>query len=155
SRPTADRGRAARRGAQARLERRLNQRTPMAVRGTRRGVMATVQAAYGTSDLGRRVDALAERLPDELKPLAAVAYNYPWSWHPHGANRFRDMSAHRWAMSGHNPVRFLRDLWPDTQRMCAANPSIVERIATLVADVEADLARPENPRPGIDGPIAF
>ena len=62
------------------------------------------------SDLSRRVDALAERLHDALKPLAAVAYNYRWSWHPDGANVFRDVSEHRWALSGHNPVRFLREL---------------------------------------------
>src|SRR5581483_5350252 len=112
-------------------------------------------ASYGTSDLGRRVDALAERLHDALKPLAATAYNYRWSWHPDGASVFRDMSAHRWELSGHNPVRFLRDLWPDTQAACARNDELVERIGRLVADVEADLSRPDNPRPGVAGPVAF
>ena len=62
-----------------------------------------------------RIELLAERLTPGLKPLAAVAYNYAWSWDQDGAAVFQDINPHRWQLSGENPVRFLNDLWPSTQ----------------------------------------
>jgi glycogen phosphorylase len=112
-------------------------------------------AELGSEDLARRAAALSDRLVDGLKPLAAVAYNYRWCWHPDGAALFRDISAFRWERSGNNPVRFLNDLWPTTQAGAERNASLAPRIEALAADVAADLARPDQPRPGITGPIAF
>jgi glycogen phosphorylase len=109
----------------------------------------------GAGDLARRADALSSRLVEGLRPLAPVAYNYRWSWHPDGAALFRDISAFRWERSGQNPVRFLNDLWPATQAKAADDPSIRARVDALAADVAADLARPDRPRPGVDGPVAF
>jgi glycogen phosphorylase len=112
-------------------------------------------AELGSEDLARRAAALSDRLVDGLKPLAAVAYNYRWSWHPDGAALFRDISEFRWERSGHNPVRFLNDLWPTTQGAAERDASLVARIEALAEDVAADLGRPDHPRPGIAGPIAF
>jgi glycogen phosphorylase len=109
----------------------------------------------GAGDLARRAAALSDRLVEGLRPLAAVAYNYRWSWHPDGAALFRDISGFRWEHSGQNPVRFLNDLWPATQAKAAEDPSIRARVDALAADVAADLARPDRPRPGVDGPVAF
>ena len=75
----------------------------------------------GAVDLASRIEALAERLTDSLKPLAAVAYNYRWSWAADGAAVFRDINPHRWTLAGGNPVRFLSDLWPLTQEAVERN----------------------------------
>ena len=112
-------------------------------------------AELGSEDLARRAAALSDRLVDGLKPLAAVAYNYRWSWHPDGASVFRDISEFRWERSGHNPVRFLNDLWPTTQAAAERDAALMARVQELAGDVSADLARPDVPRPGITGPVAF
>jgi glycogen phosphorylase len=109
----------------------------------------------GSEDVDRRVAALSDRLVESLKPLARVAYNYRWSWHPDGAAVFRDINAFRWERSGRNPVRFLNDLWPTTQVAAERDADLVSRIQALAESVDADLRRPDRPRPGIDGPVAF
>ena len=111
--------------------------------------------ADGSADLEERVGTLAELLPESLRPLARVAYNYRWSWARDGSALFHDINPHRWALSGENPVRFLGDLWPSTLERAAGDASIRDRVLALAAEVDADLARPARPRPGIDGQVAF
>ncbi len=115
----------------------------------------TALPALGSDDLARRAAALSDRLVEGLRPLAQVAYNYRWSWHPDGATLFRDISAFRWERSGQNPVRFLNDLWPATQDAAARDPSIRARVDALAEAVAADVGRPDRPRPGVQGPVAF
>jgi starch phosphorylase len=115
----------------------------------------TVARANATVDLERRVAALAGRLVDGLKPLAGVAYNYRWSWLPDGAEVFHDISPHRWLLSGQNPVRFLMDLWPSTQQAVEEDEALTARVRSLADRVAADLARPDDPRPGVPGTVAF
>ena len=109
----------------------------------------------GSADLSRRVAALSARLADGLKPLAEVAYNYRWSWSANGAEVFNDISPLRWALSGRNPVRFLNDLWPTTQAAAERDAALMRRVRALHAEVAADVSRPDRPRPGVEGPIAF
>ncbi len=109
----------------------------------------------GATDLQARAAHLADQLSDGLKPLAPIAYNYVWSWLRDGTAVFRDVNPYRWALSGANPVRFLSDLWPATQETVERDPVLLERIQALAAEVDAYLARPDVPRPGIEGPVAF
>jgi starch phosphorylase len=111
--------------------------------------------APGASDLASRASHLADRVSDGLKPLAPLAYNYVWSWLRDGEAVFRDINPHRWALSGGNPVRFLYDLWPGTQEEVERNPELLERIRALSEAADAYLGRPDVPRPGIDGRVAF
>jgi starch phosphorylase len=119
------------------------------------GVLANNSFAPGAADLLARIEILADRLNDPLKPLAAVAYNYRWAWLPDGAAVFRDINPHRWELAGANPVRFLADLWPSTQEAVERNPELLERIGALVEALAADLQRPPRARAGVDGPVAF
>ncbi len=109
----------------------------------------------GASDLAARIDVLSDRLSDGLKPLAAIAYNYAWSWTRDGAAVFRDINPHRWELADANPVRFLADLWPGTVEAAERNPALLERVQALSDEVASYLGRPERARPGIDGPVAF
>jgi len=49
----------------------------------------------GAAEIAERVADLAEHLPDGLKPLASVAYNYRWSWLPGGEAVFREINPRR------------------------------------------------------------
>jgi starch phosphorylase len=109
----------------------------------------------GSTDLGQRVAQLSDRLVPGLKPLAAVAYNYRWSWLAGAEALFHEISSFRWERSGHNPVQFLNDLWPSTQAAAERNPELVERVRRLAEAVATDASRPAAARPGIDGPVAF
>ena len=109
----------------------------------------------GASDLADRAAWLAERLPEALRPLAPLAYNYRWSWARDGDRVFRDLDPFRWELAGRNPARFLADLWPSSMAEAVRDDALLERIAALAALVDADLSRPDDPRPGIDGPVAF
>ncbi len=111
--------------------------------------------APGAADLAGRIQLLSERLTESLRPLAAVAYNYRWSWAADGPAVFRDIHPHRWALAGGNPVRFLSDLWPSAQEAVERNPELRARIDALVTEVSADLDRPPRPRAGVESPVAF
>jgi starch phosphorylase len=117
--------------------------------------MMTTSFTPGAADLSARIDVLADRLSDGLKPLASIAYNYAWSWTRDGAAVFRDINPHRWELSGANPVRFLADLWPGTVEAAERNPALLERVQALSEEISAYLGRPDRPRPGVDGPVAF
>ena len=117
--------------------------------------MASTLPSLASEDMDRRVAVLSDRLVDGLKPLASVAYNYRWSWHPDGEALFRDISEFRWERSGKNPVRFLNDLWPTTQAAAESNPELAARIRALAEAIDNDLSRPDRPRPGIQGTVVF
>jgi len=108
----------------------------------------------GAADLAARAADLANQLPEALKPLASIAYNYRWSWLPGAEDVFREVNPHRWELSGANPVRFLSDLWPSTRAHADRDAALKERVRRLADAVASDLAQPLAPSPA-DGPIAY
>ena len=74
----------------------------------------------GDRDLQAAVADLAEMLPEALRPLAAVAYDYRWCWEPDAAALFGAIDASRWERCGANPRRFLSELGPAALRRAAA-----------------------------------
>lgn len=109
----------------------------------------------GAEDLARRAADLAENLPNALKPLASIAYNYRWSWHPGAEDVFREINPHRWDLAGANPVKFLSDLWPSTRANAERDGALKERILDLAVRVSADLDEPPHPRLPLEGPVAY
>jgi glycogen phosphorylase len=109
----------------------------------------------GREDIRRAGEDLAERLPDELAPLARLAFNYRWSWLPGGAELFASLDPARFAMAGQNPVRLLQALSVHTLRRVAGDGAVLDQMAEVEAKVKADLERP--PYPSIDParPVAF
>jgi starch phosphorylase len=96
----------------------------------------------GSRDIERAAAELAERLPEALRPLARVAFNYRWSWIPGGADVFRDMDPSLWARGQGNPRAMIEGLPPHRMQELAGDPGYVARAAALAAHVEADLRRP-------------
>ena len=110
----------------------------------------------GGSDVHLTAQLLADRLPDSLRALATVAYNYWWSWQVDGPAVFAAIDPVRWERSGRNPVRLLRESSQLTLRAAAANPELVARVERLATGLQADLDRssPTGPIP-VEHPVAF
>ena len=70
----------------------------------------------GRRDIRAAVDELAHRLPEPLRPLATLAYNYRWSWLPGGPQLFAAIDPERFELSGRNPVRLLQESPAQTLR---------------------------------------
>jgi starch phosphorylase len=113
------------------------------------------RASAGAVDLAERAADLADHLPPSLKPLAAVAYNYRWSWLPGAEDVFREINPHRWELSGGNPVRFLSDLWPSTRANAERDEELKSRVLSLAMQVSSELDEPPRPRDALDGPVAY
>ncbi|HMQ25236.1 MAG TPA: alpha-glucan family phosphorylase [Acidimicrobiales bacterium] len=117
--------------------------------------MPTSTPRPGDRDVQAAVAALAERLPEPLRPLAAVAYNYRWAWADDGPSVFASLDAERWARVGGNPVRLLSEAPARSLEEAAAQPEVVDRVAALSALVEADLERPVAGPVPAERPVAF
>jgi starch phosphorylase len=113
------------------------------------------RTSAGAADIAARAFDLAENLPPGLKPLAALAYNYRWSWLPGAEDVFREINPHRWELSGGNPVKFLSDLWPSTRAHAERDEELRARVLELAKQVASDLDEPSRPRPPLEGPVAY
>ena len=104
--------------------------------------LATVTLADGSEDIHGAAADLALRLPAPLEPLARLAYNYLWSWWPGGDDVFRMIDSARWEASNHNPIRLLHETTSVALERAAGDAALLERIATLLAALDLELARP-------------
>ncbi len=112
--------------------------------------------AAGDHDVAAAVAVLAARLPEPLKPLARLAYNYRWSWAPDGAATFEAVDPERWARVSANPVRLLAEVPASRLARLASDRDLARRVAELAAIVDADLGRPSGPGfTSPEHPVAF
>ena len=113
----------------------------------------------GQRDMDAAVADLAARLPDELRDLAVLSYDYRWSWMPGGPDLFASLDEERWRRTGANPVQLLRELDAVRLERAARDGAMVERLRTAVAGVISTPAQhPRNVRGRtIDAvhPVAF
>ena len=96
----------------------------------------------GALDLAAAADTLAARLPEPLKPLAVIAYNYLWSWTPGGHELFADIDPHRWSLCARNPVRILLEASQPRLGHLAVDPGFLTRMHALAETLDSELARP-------------
>jgi starch phosphorylase len=110
----------------------------------------------GRSDILAAAEDLAERIPDELAPLARIAYNYRWAWMPGGPEVFRAVDAERFDLCMRNPVRLLQESPARVLNRAAHDRDLVARAQALEAEIAADLERPYGGAP-LDPahPVAF
>jgi len=101
-------------------------------------------------------EPLRARLPGPLQPLATLATNLWWCWHPEAAAIFRAVDPERWDSSGHNPVKLLRDASPLRLAKVAQDAALVGRVEALARSLEAELDRPFGSTAATsERPIAF
>ena len=102
----------------------------------------------GDNDLSIAAAALAARIPDELAPLARLAYSYRWTWMGGAESVFRAVDPHRFELCAGNAVRLLQEAPTRSLLRAAADPALVDRAAALEARAGAELAEPWR-----DGPV--
>jgi len=96
----------------------------------------------GDKDIERAVAELAAELPEQLRPLARVAYDYRWCWAADGADTFAAIDSDHWVRCGSNPRRLLTEVPQSTLRAAAADPMVVARVEQLAEELRADRERP-------------
>ncbi|MBK7645300.1 MAG: alpha-glucan family phosphorylase [Planctomycetes bacterium] len=84
----------------------------------------------------RRFD-VATSLPQELTGLERLARNYWWCWDPEATALFRELFPAKWDLSRHNPVLFLRQIYPEDVKARAADPAYVKRLQSVLARFDA------------------
>ena len=118
--------------------------------------MTSAAIDSGRGDVVRAVRLLADRLPDPLRPLAAVAYNYWWTWQTGGPQVFASIDPARWEQCKRNPVRLLREASAASLQAASADPSVLAGVERLASGMDAELARPTSSGPvSPEHPVAF
>jgi glycogen phosphorylase len=79
-------------------------------------------------------------LPPALEPLADLAGNLRWSWHPETQDVFAAVDAQAWDNVAHDPVRLLGAVGRDRWRELAADDAFVERLNAAKADLDRYLS---------------
>jgi len=110
----------------------------------------------GDCDIERAVVELEAVLPEPLRCLARVAYDYRWSWSAQGAATFSAIDPERWVRAGSNPRRLLTETRRSMLERAAADSEVVARAMQLAGELAADRARPWNTGvASLAHPVAF
>jgi starch phosphorylase len=87
----------------------------------------------GTEEISRVVTQDARRLPEPLRALERLAWNYWWSWAADGAAVFRDLDPQVWETCEHNARRVLAETSEFRLMQMATDPVYTERVRQLAA----------------------
>src|SRR5258708_290827 len=118
--------------------------------------MNATEITDGTADIEHAANDLAELLPEQLTPLARIAYNYLWSWTEGGDQLFASLDPTRWDLVNHNPVRMLHEADAPTLQRAANNEDLIHRAEHLLSQISMENAKaPLAGRASAQRPIAF
>src|SRR6266702_4468319 len=81
-------------------------------------------------------------VPEPLRPLAALARNLRWTWHPPVQELFAAIDPAGWEASGHNPLRMLNEAPSGVLEQAAADQVLLARQAAAADDLERYLTEP-------------
>lgn len=84
--------------------------------------------------------ATRTRLPKRIDRLDELAHNMWWSWHYQARDLFRTLDYTLWIISGHNPVKQLRDINPDRLKAAAADPAFIALYDFVMAAFDTDMS---------------
>jgi starch phosphorylase len=79
-------------------------------------------------------------LPERIGRLDELANNLWWSWHPELRTVFRSLDYQLWRISGHNPVKQLRELSPDKLQAAAGDPAFLTLYDSALSAFDADMS---------------
>ncbi len=110
----------------------------------------------GDADIERAVAELGRALPERLRPLAQIAYNYRWAWSAEGDATFRSIDADCWARTGANPRRLLTEVGRRQLEQADGDAALVARVERLASELHDDRRRPwREGAIGPQHPVAF
>ncbi|MBC8328400.1 MAG: alpha-glucan family phosphorylase [Planctomycetes bacterium] len=79
-------------------------------------------------------------LPESLVGFEELAANYWWSWDGEAPALFEELAPKRWGPCGHNPTRFLREVFARDVEAMAGDGAFVARLESAVRRQRAYLA---------------
>jgi starch phosphorylase len=79
-------------------------------------------------------------VPERIGRLDELANNLWWSWHPEARAVFRSLDYPLWRISGHNPVKQLRDISPDKLQAAAKDPAFLTLYDSAMSAFDADMS---------------
>jgi starch phosphorylase len=91
-------------------------------------------------EIERRVAPRERTLPESLRALGRLAWNYWWSWAADGAAVFRDLDPGVWEECEHNPRRLLAEVSEFRLMQMATDPIYNERVSRLAAHFDEYMA---------------
>jgi len=80
------------------------------------------------------------KVPARIGRLGELANNLWWSWHTQGRHLFRELDYPLWRLSGHNPVKQLREISPDKLAAAAADSVFLNLYDSVTAAFDADMS---------------
>jgi starch phosphorylase len=103
---------------------------------------------------------LQGKLPERINRLEELANNLWWSWHPQARELFRVLDYQLWRLSGHNPVKQLREI--DANRLAASttDPTFLNLYDSVMSAFDADMSDKDSwfstKYPNVlSGPVAY
>lgn len=74
---------------------------------------------------------VATELPEALKPLSELAFNFRWTWDHSTRDLFREIDRPLWDAVGHNPVQLLARVPRERLEQLAADPVFVSKLSVV------------------------
>ena len=99
-------------------------------------------------------------LPERIGRLEELAKNLWWSWHPPARDLFRGLDYPLWRLSGHNPVKQLREMDSDKLAAAAADPVYLDLYDSVMSAFDAEMSERNSwfaarHSKGLPGPVAY
>ena len=85
------------------------------------------------------------KIPERIGRLEELANNLWWSWHPQARNVFRILDYQLWKLSGHNPVRELHQVSPDTLQAAAADSTFLALYDSVMTAFDEEMKTADTP----------
>ncbi len=101
---------------------------------------------------------VSARLQPPFDELARLTENLWWSWDTDAARLFADISPLRWESCGHNPVAFMREVYPEDLARAAEDPGLRSRIGAVLERFRAYLdpgVQPMESTIPAESPVAY
>jgi starch phosphorylase len=100
------------------------------------------------------------KLPERINRLEELANNLWWSWHVQARALFRTLDYPLWRLSGHNPVKQLREISTDKLIAAAIDPTFLNLYDSVMATFDAEMSDKDSwfssTYPNVlDGPVAY
>ncbi len=97
-----------------------------------------------TDDINVMAQTRERVLPQTLRALERLAWNYWWSWAADGASLFRDLDPVVWEACEHNPRRLLSEISEFHLMQKATDPAYLARVRALADGFDKYLAAPHE-----------
>jgi starch phosphorylase len=99
-------------------------------------------------------------LPERIGRLKELSQNLWWSWHPSGRTVFRTLDYPLWRLGGHNPIRIMDDVSPETLAAAAEDPTFQALYDQAVAEFDGTMQATSSwysraHRAALEGPVAY